>query len=70
MGNKSYQLTSAGQSAHGCKTSHYCLAGNSYFPCQRIIISSFSDLLDINTEGLNSLLLGIQFFIQIYFDVL
>ena len=44
------------------------LAGNSYFPCGRIFISSFSEPLGINIEGLNSLLLGIQLFIQIYFD--
>ena len=33
-----------------------------------IFISSFSEPLDINIEGQNSLLLGIQLFIQLYFD--
>ena len=39
------------------------LAGNSFFPCGRIFISSFSEPLGINIEGLNGLLLGIQLFI-------
>ena len=43
-------------------------AGNSYFPRQRIFIFCFSEPFGINVEGLNSLLLGIQLFIQIYFD--
>ena len=33
-----------------------------------MFISSFSEPLYINIEGLNSLLLGVQLFIQIYFD--
>ena len=33
-----------------------------------ILISSFSEPIGINIEDLNSLLLGIQLFIQIYFD--
>ena len=68
MGNRSYQLTGAGQAAHGWQTGQHWLAGNSYFPRGRIFISSFSEPLGINIEGLNSLLLGIQLFIQIYFD--
>ena len=44
------------------------LAGNFFFLCQRIFISSFSEPLGINIEGLNSLLFGIQLFIQIWFD--
>ena len=43
---------------HGQISWHW-LAGISYFPCRRIFISSFSEPLDINVEGLNSLLLGI-----------
>ena len=52
---------------HGQIGQHW-LACNSYFPCGRIFISSFSELLGINIEDLNSLLLGIQLFINIYFD--
>ena len=63
MENKSYQLTSAGQSAFGWQVGCYGLAGNSYFPCGRIFISIFPEQLGINIEGLNSLLLGIQLFI-------
>ena len=68
MGNWSYQLTSAGRSAHGWLIDQHWLAGNSYFPCGRIFISCFSEPLGIKIEGLYSLLLGIQLFIQIYFD--
>ena len=68
MGNKSYQLTSAGQSANHGQPDWHWLAGNSYFLCQRIFILSFSEPLGINMEGLNSLLLGIQLLIQIHFD--
>ena len=68
MGNKSYQLTNSGQSANHGQIGWHWLAGNSYFPCERIFISSFSEPLGINIEGLNSLLLGIQLFIQIHFD--
>ena len=68
MGNRSYQLTSASQSAHDWQICQHWLAGNSFFPCCWIFISSFSEPLGINIEGLNSLLLGIQLFIQIYFD--
>ena len=50
---------------HGWQISRHWLAGNSYFPCSRIFISSFSEPLGINIEGL---LLGIQLFIQIWFD--
>ena len=57
-GNRSYQLTSAGQSGHGWRTGWHWLAGNSFLPRGRIFISSFSELLCINIEGLNSLLLG------------
>ena len=67
-GNKSYQLTSAGRSAHGWQIGRHWLAGNSYFLRQRIFIFCFSEPLSINIEDLNSLLLGIQLFIQIYFD--
>ena len=63
MGKRSYQLTSASQSAHGWQIGRHWLAGNSYFPCGRIFISSFSEPLGINIEGLNSLLLLIQLFI-------
>ena len=50
MGNRSYQLISAGQSAnHGQICGHW-LAGNSYFPCGRIFISCFSELLGINID--------------------
>ena len=44
------------------------LAGISFFQSGRIFISSFSEPLGINIEGLNSLLLGIQLFVSIYFD--
>ena len=56
-GNTSYQLTSAGRSAHGWQISRHWLAGNFYFPCERIFISSFSEPLGINSEVLNTLLL-------------
>ena len=59
MGNKSYQLTSAGQSAHGWQIGQLWLAGNSYFPCGKIFISSFSEPLGINIDGLSSFLLRI-----------
>ena len=62
VNNKIYQLTSAGQSAHGWQIGQHWLAGNSYFPCRRIFIF-FSEPLSINIEDLNSLLLGIQLFI-------
>ena len=61
MGNKNYQLTNAGQSANHGQIGWDWLAGNSYFPRQRIFI--FFEPLEINIEGLNSLLLGIQLFI-------
>ena len=47
---------------HGQIGQHW-LAGNSYFPCGRIFISSFSELLGINIEGLKSLLFGIHLFV-------
>ena len=62
-GFKSYQLTSAGQSAHGWQIGWHWLAGNSCFSRQSIFISSFSEPLGISIEGLNDLLLGIQIFI-------
>ena len=68
MGNRSYQLTSAGRVAHGWQISRHWLAGNSYFSCGTIFISYFSEALGINIEVLNSLLLGLGLFIQIYFD--
>ena len=55
-GNKSYQLTSAGQSALGWQVSRHGLAGSSYFLFGRILISYFSEPLAINTEILNGLL--------------
>ena len=70
MENGSYQLTNASRPANHGQIGWHCLAGNFYFPCERIFIFCFSELLGINIEGLNSLLLGIQLFIQIYFDVL
>ena len=56
MGNRSYQLTSAGQSALGWQVGWYGLAGNSNFLGGRIFISGFSEPLGINIEILNSLL--------------
>ena len=53
-GNRSYQLTSAGQSAHGWQIGRHWLAGKSFFPCGRI----FSEPLGITIEGLNSSCLG------------
>ena len=67
MGNRSYQLTSAGRSAHGWQIGRHWLAGNSHFPCGRIFIFCFSEPLGINSEVLNCLLLGKGLFIQIYF---
>ena len=52
----------------GWQIGQHWLAGNFYFPCGRIFISSFSELSGINIEGLNSLFLGNQHFIQIYYD--
>ena len=68
MGNRSYQLTNAGQDAHGWQIGRQWLAGNSYFQRQCINISSFSEPLGINIEVWNSLLLGIQLFVLMYFD--
>ena len=68
MGNRSYQLTRAGRSAHGWLIGRHWFAGNSYFPCGRIFIFYFSEPLDINIEVLNSLLLWKGLFIWIYFD--
>jgi len=68
MGNKSYQLTSAGRSANHGQIGRHWLAGNSYFPCGRIFVFCFSEPLGINIEVLNSLLLWKELFIQIYFD--
>ena len=65
MGHNSYQLTSASQAVYGWQMGRHWLAGTFYFPRQSIFISSFSELLGINIEGLNSLLLEIQLFIQI-----
>ena len=62
------ELVPADLPTMGWSASTSYVAGNSHFPCGRIFISSFSEPLDINIEGLNSLLLGIQLFIQIYFD--
>ena len=50
MGNRSYQLTSASQSAHGWQVGQQGLAGNSYFPHGKIFITYFSEPLDINIE--------------------
>ena len=41
MGNGSYQLTSAGRSAHGWQIGRHRLAGNSYFQRWRIFIYFF-----------------------------
>ena len=68
MGNRSYQLTSAGQSAHGWQIVRIWLAVNSCFLCWSISVSCFSEPLDINIKGLNDLLPGIQLFIKMYFD--
>ena len=57
QGNRSYQLTGAGQSAHGWQLGRHWLAGNSYFLRGRIFISCFSEPLGINIEILNGLLL-------------
>ena len=62
-GKRNYQLTSAGRSANHGQIDHHWLAGNSYFPCGRIFISSFSEPLGINIEGLKSLLLWKELFI-------
>ena len=67
MGNGSYQLTSAGRSANHGQIGRHWLAGNSYFPCGRIFMFCFSEPLGINSEVLNSLLLGQGLFIQICF---
>ena len=66
VGCRSYQLTSTSQSAHGWQISWDWIAGNSYFLLQMIFIFCFSQPLGINIEGLNSLLLGIKLFIEIY----
>ena len=62
-GFKSYQLTSACRSAHGWQIGQHWLTGNSHFPCGRIFIFYFSEPLGINSEVLNSLLLGKGLFI-------
>ena len=53
--------------AQGGQIGRHWLAGNSHFPCGRIFIFCFSEPLGINSEVLNSLLLGKGLFIQIYF---
>ena len=63
MENRSYQLISAGRSAHGWQIGRHWLAGNSYLPRQRIFIFCFSEPFGINSEILNSLLLGKGLFI-------
>ena len=70
MGNGSYQQTRAGRSTHGWQIGWHWLAGNFFFLCRMVFISSFSEPLGINIEGLNSLLHWNQLFIQIQFDEL
>ena len=69
MGNKSYQLTSAGRSANPGQTGRHWLAGNSYFPRWKIFIFSFLEPLvglHIGYEGLEHCT---RLFIQICFVV-
>ena len=54
-GNRSYQLTNAGQYAHDWQIGRHWLAGNSDFLHQRIFIFWFSEPLGINIEGSNFL---------------
>ena len=56
-GNKSYQLTSAGQSALGWQVGRHRLAGNSYILHVRIFIACFSEPFGINIQILAGLLL-------------
>ena len=70
MGNRSYQLTSAGQSAHGWQIGRHWLAGNSYLLRWRIFIFCFSEPLDINIEGYEGLVHCIRLFIQICLGVM
>ena len=62
-GKGSYQLTSAGQSAHSWQISLHWLAGNSCFPQGEIFMSCVFEPLGINSEVLNSLLLRKGLFI-------
>ena len=68
MGKRSYQLTGTSQFTNHGQIGWHWLADKSYLPCGKIFISSFSELLGINIESLNSILLRIQLFIQIYFN--
>ena len=69
MGNKTYQLASAGQSTNLGQIGWDCLAGNCYFPCQRIFIFCFSEPLDINIEGYKGLVYCTRLVVQICFGV-
>ena len=65
MGKKSYQLTSAGLSAHGWQIGRHWLASNSYLLCQRIFIFCFSESLGINIQEYKGLVHCTRLFSQI-----
>ena len=69
MGNGSYQLTSAGWSAHGWQIGWHWVAGNSHFQRGRIFIFCFSEPFGINIEGYEGLVHCTRLFIQIRFGV-
>ena len=69
VGNRSYQLTSAGQSTNHGQICHHGLAGNSHFPRWRIFIFCFSEPLGINIEEYKGLVHCTRLFIQICFGV-
>ena len=69
MGNRSYQLTSAGKSAHGWQFGQHWLGGNSYLPRWRIFIFRFPEPLGINIEEYKGLLHCTRLFIQVCFAV-
>ena len=68
-GNRSYQLTSAGRSAHGWQIGQHWLAGNFFFPRRKIFIFCFSEPLGINIEEYEGLLGLYQTFYSIRFGV-
>ena len=69
MGNGSYQLNSAGQSANHGQIGRHCLAGNFYFLRQRIFIFCLSEPLVFNIEGYEGLVHCTRLFIQVGFGV-
>ena len=69
MGNRSYQLTSAGRSANHGQIGRHWLAANFNLLRRRILIFCFSEPLGINIEEYEGLVHFTRLFIQIRFGV-